>query len=97
MPGFELIDNLEKKAVNKIFSEGAVFFAHGFEKLRKRFHVREFEQLAKKKLGSKFSLAVTSGTSATFACSWKLQHENSLKTENSFLYHLTYLVQTRLF
>ena len=65
MPGFELIDNLEKKAVNKIFSEGAVFFAHGFEKLRKRFHVREFEQLAKKKLGSKFSLAVTSGTSAT--------------------------------
>ena len=35
MPGFEVIDNLEKKAVNKVFSEGAVFFAHGFQKLRK--------------------------------------------------------------
>ena len=49
MPGFELINNLEKKAVNKIFSEGAVFFAHGFNKLRKRFHVREFETISKKK------------------------------------------------
>ena len=38
----------EKKAVNKIFSEGAVFFAHGFTKLRKRYHVREFEKLAKR-------------------------------------------------
>tara|TARA_X000000950_G_scaffold288665_1_gene406621 strand:- start:1065 stop:2204 length:1140 start_codon:yes stop_codon:yes gene_type:complete len=65
MPGFEIIDNLEKKAVNKIFSEGAVFFAHGFTKLRKRYHVREFEKLAKKKMRSKYSLAVTSGTSAT--------------------------------
>ena len=65
MPGFELINNLEKKAVNKIFSEGAVFFAHGFNKLRKRFHVREFETISKKKMRSKFSLAVTSGTSAT--------------------------------
>jgi len=65
MPGFELINNLEKKAVNKIFSEGAVFFAHGFNKLRKRFHVREFETISKKKMKSKFSLAVTSGTSAT--------------------------------
>ncbi len=65
MPGFELINNLEKKAVNKIFSEGAVFFAHGFNKLRKKFHVREFELVARKKMKSKFSLAVTSGTSAT--------------------------------
>ena len=49
MPGFEIINNLEKKAVNSIFSEGAVFFAHGFKKLRKRYHVREFEKYAKKK------------------------------------------------
>ena len=65
MPGFEIINNQEKKAVNKVFSEGAVFFAHGFQKLRKKYHVREFEALAKKKMGSKFSVAVTSGTSAT--------------------------------
>ena len=65
MPGFEVIDNLEKKAVNKVFSEGAVFFAHGFQKLRKKYHVREFESHARKKMGSKYSLAVTSGTSAT--------------------------------
>lgn len=65
MPGFEIINNLEKKAVNSIFSEGAVFFAHGFKKLRKRYHVREFEKSAKKKMGSKYSLAVSSGTSAT--------------------------------
>ena len=51
MPGFEVINNLEKKAVNKVFSEGAVFFAHGFQKLRKKYHVREFESLAKKKNG----------------------------------------------
>ena len=65
MPGFEIINNLEKKAVNSIFSEGAVFFAHGFKKLRKRYHVREFEKSAKKKMGSKYALAVSSGTSAT--------------------------------
>ena len=65
MEARKIINNLEKKAVNKIFSEGAVFFAHGFNKLRKRFHVREFETISKKKMRSKFSLAVTSGTSAT--------------------------------
>lgn len=65
MPGFEIINNLEKKAVNKVFEEGAVFFAHGFQKFRKKYHVREFENLARKKMRSKYSLAVTSGTSAT--------------------------------
>ena len=40
MPGFELINYKEKQAVNKLFKEGAVFFAHGFQKLRKKYHVR---------------------------------------------------------
>ena len=31
MPGYEIIDSQEKKAVNKIFTEGSIFFAHGFE------------------------------------------------------------------
>ena len=53
MPGFEIINNQEKKAVNKVFSEGAVFFAHGFQKLRKKYNVREIEALAKKKNGIK--------------------------------------------
>ena len=46
MPGFELIDKEELKAVNSIFKDGGVLFAHGFEKIRKNFHVREFEDRA---------------------------------------------------
>ena len=65
MPGFEVIDKKEKAAVNQIFDEGGVLFAHGFQKKRKKYHVREFELDAKKKLGSKYAVAVTSGTSAT--------------------------------
>ena len=52
----KLMNNSKKKAVNKIFSEGAVFFAHGFNKLRKRFHVREFETISKKKMKSYLSM-----------------------------------------
>ena len=66
MPGFEVIDEKEKKAIARIFDEGKVFFAHGFENKRKRYHVREFE----KKLKTVFSpnaadaLCVSSGTAA---------------------------------
>ena len=45
MPGFEIIDKKEKKAVNSIFKEGGVLFAHGFERMRKKFHIREFEKM----------------------------------------------------
>ena len=44
MPGFEIIDHKEKKALNKLFSEGGVLFAHGFDNVRKKYHVREFEK-----------------------------------------------------
>ena len=44
MPGFELIGKKEKQAVERVFREGGVLFAHGFESIRKRFHVREFEK-----------------------------------------------------
>ncbi len=64
MPGFEIINHKEKKAVNKIFENGGVLFAHGFEKSRKNFHVREFEKTFGKKLKSKYNLAVSSGTAA---------------------------------
>ena len=64
MPGFELIDNKEITAVNSIFKNGGVLFAHGFEKFRKRYHVREFENQCKKKMSARYALALTSGTSA---------------------------------
>ena len=44
MPGYEIIGKEEKLAVNKIFDEGGILFAHGFEKIRKKFHVRDFEK-----------------------------------------------------
>ena len=51
MAGWELLGKEEKKAINRIFDkEGKVFLAHGFNKLRKRFHVREFEKFVQKNL-----------------------------------------------
>ena len=64
MPGYELINQKEKNAVNKLFNEGGVLFAHGFEKLRKKYHVREFEKNCEKYFGVKYCLAVSSGTAA---------------------------------
>jgi 8-amino-3,8-dideoxy-alpha-D-manno-octulosonate transaminase len=64
MPGFELIDNKEIAAVNSIFKNGGILFAHGFEKLRKNFHVREFEKKISIFFKCKHSLAVSSGTAA---------------------------------
>ena len=64
MPGFEIINIEEKKAVSNLFDEGGILFAHGFENLRKKFHVREFEKNFSKKMKFKYSLAVTSGTAA---------------------------------
>ncbi len=64
MPGYELINREEKNAVNKLFNEGGVLFAHGFEKLRKKYHVREFEKNFSKYLSGYKCLAVSSGTAA---------------------------------
>lgn len=64
MPGFEVIGKEERKAVDKIFAEGGILFAHGFDRLRKRFHVRELEANCGFFFGSKYSLAVSSGTAA---------------------------------
>ncbi len=64
MPGFEIINKEEKNAILNLFKEGGVLFAHGWENLRKKFHVREFEKNFSKKMRCKHSLAVTSGTAA---------------------------------
>ena len=50
MPGFEVIDKKEKDAAIKVFDQGGILMAHGFDNLRKKFHVREFEKNFKKRI-----------------------------------------------
>ena len=64
MPGFELIDKKEKDAVNKIFDDGGILFAHGFDNIRKNFHIREFEKEVSDSFNCNHALAVSSGTAA---------------------------------
>lgn len=64
MPGFEWIDKKELKIVKKIFYEGGTLIAHGFDKIRKKYYVRDFEKLSNKYFKSKNCLAVSSGTAA---------------------------------
>lgn len=64
MPGFELIGDEERAALNALMDEGGVFFAHGFGHLRKRYHVREFEAAFKDYLNANDTLCVSSGTAA---------------------------------
>ena len=66
MPGFEVIDEKEKKAISSIFDEGKVFFAHGFDNKRKHYHVREFENKLKTVFSPQMAdaLCVSSGTAA---------------------------------
>ena len=65
MPGFELVGEEERKAVNELFDDGGVLFAHGFDNIRNnRYHVREFEEEFAKCLGVKYAQAVSSGTAA---------------------------------
>ncbi len=66
MPGFEVIDEKEKKAISRIFDEGKVFFAHGFDNKRKHYHVREFENRLKTVFSPQMAdaLCVSSGTAA---------------------------------
>tara|TARA_B100001057_G_scaffold199169_1_gene199791 strand:- start:183 stop:1349 length:1167 start_codon:yes stop_codon:yes gene_type:complete len=66
LPGFEVIDEKEKRAISRIFDEGKVFFAHGFDNKRKRYHVREFERKLKTVFSPQMAdaLCVSSGTAA---------------------------------
>ena len=66
VPGFEVIDEKEKRAISRIFDEGKVFFAHGFDNKRKRYHVREFERKLKTVFSPQMAdaLCVSSGTAA---------------------------------
>lgn len=65
MPGFELIDERERAAVNEVFDRGGVFFRHGFDAMRKHvFKVREFEDAFAAAMGVRYAQSVTSGTAA---------------------------------
>jgi len=64
VPGFELIGKEEQEAVNEIFNDGGILFAHGFDALRRNFHVREFEAITGEYFECKHALAVSSGTAA---------------------------------
>ena len=70
MPGFELIGKDEANAVAEIFNEGGILFAHGFDSLRKKYHVREFESKSSKYFKVNYSRAVASGT-AGLKCALK--------------------------
>ena len=64
MPGFEWIDKKELKVVSKIFKEGGILMAHGFDNIRKKYYVRNFEKNSETYFGSSGCLAVSSGTAA---------------------------------
>ncbi len=70
MPGFELIGKDEADAVSEIFNEGGILFAHGFDSIRKRYHVREFESNCSQYFKVDYSRAVASGT-AGLKCALK--------------------------
>lgn len=64
MPGFEMIGEEERAAVNEIFDDGGVLFRHGFDAFRKggRFRVVEFERAVAQRIGARYGLALSSGT-----------------------------------
>jgi 8-amino-3,8-dideoxy-alpha-D-manno-octulosonate transaminase len=65
MPGFELIGDEERAAVNEVFDDGGILFRHGFDAMRKgRYRVVEFETAFAEWLGTPYGLAVSSGTAA---------------------------------
>jgi len=65
MPGFELIGNEEREAVNEVFDNGGVLYRYGLNDKRKNiFKVEEFEKEIAKKVGSKFCLCLCNGTAA---------------------------------
>ena len=65
MPGWEIIGEEERRAVNEVFDNGAVLFRQSFAGLRNNvYKVRDFEAAFAKYLGASHAHAVTSGTAA---------------------------------
>src|SRR3990170_2441950 len=65
MGGSELIGREEKEAISEVIDRGGVLFRYGFDGPRKNiFKTREFEEAFSRYVGSRYSLAVNSGTAA---------------------------------
>ncbi|MBD3249374.1 aminotransferase class V-fold PLP-dependent enzyme [Candidatus Woesearchaeota archaeon] len=66
MPGWELLGKEEKESVCDIFDKSnGVLYRYGLDALRQNiFRVKDFEQKIAEKVGSKYSLFVSSGTAA---------------------------------
>ncbi len=66
MPGYEVFDGSEQRAINDLFdANGGVLFAHGFDEIRNGvFRVREFESAFAKRFGFPYAQAVSSGSAA---------------------------------
>jgi 8-amino-3,8-dideoxy-alpha-D-manno-octulosonate transaminase len=68
MPGFEIIGEEERAAVNEVFDNGGALFRYGFDFMRNgSFKVVEFEKEFANHVGMDHGQAVTSGTFALFA------------------------------
>jgi len=65
MPGWEILGEEERRAVNEVFDSGGVLFRHGFAAQRNNIYkVREFEAAFALYMGVPFAHAVTSGSAA---------------------------------
>lgn len=65
MPGWELIGEEEKKAVDEVFDNGGVLYRYALNDRRKNiFRVNDFEKELAKKVGTKYCLCVCNGTAA---------------------------------
>ena len=68
MPGWELIGEEERAAVNEVFDHGGVLYRYGWADKRENiFRVDEFERQFADRMGVKHALAVSSGTGALIA------------------------------
>lgn len=85
MPGWELIGKEERAAVNEVFDHGGVLYRYGWaEKRENIYHVDEFEKAFAGKMGVRYSLALSSGTSALIAAmkSMGISHGDEIITQS---------------
>lgn len=70
MPGWELLGEEEKQAVDDIFDKSnGILYRYAFDERRNKiFRVDEFERLIAEKVGSKYALMVCNGTAALKLC-----------------------------